>query len=318
MTTIVHREFIRDIVSSSSVGAFEVQSFVVNPGSTNTFPWLSVISQNFEQYYIHGLQFFFRSGAGDNSTTGQQGNVILAAEYNVNSPPYFNKQVMENSAGARSVKQSNSVEFNLKSVNRTLFTRSGQIPAGDSLKFYDHAIFQIATVGFPTASFNAGELWVAYKISFIKPQIPANFGGVIQSGLISRSGASSANLLGSATVIAPIGPIAISVPSLNNVRFDNLSIGNSYTIMIHYNGTAALIAALSVGALSGFVGKNLFNAKTTTNANGGTGGTSGNYTYETCFTATSTTGTISFNGGTPPSAAIVDILVRSIDNTLVA
>lgn len=318
MTTIVHREFITDVLASPTTGLFDVKSYIINPGSTNTFPWLSVIAQNYEQYYIHGLQFYFRSGAGDNSTTGLQGNVIMAAEYNVNSPAYFNKQVMENSQGAISVKQSNSAEFNLKNLDRLLFTRSGSIPAGDSLKFYDHAIFQIATVGFPSANFNAGELWVAYKISFVKPQIPANFGGVIQSGLTSRLGGGGTNYLGTSTAIQPVGPIFIRVTSPASVNFENLSIGNTYTFCIHYFGTAVTISSLNVSVATGLVGRNLFNAKTTATANGGVGGLSTNYTYETCFVATSTTGSLTFNGGTVPTSSVLDILVRSVDNTLVA
>jgi hypothetical protein len=39
-----HREYIGDVISSSTSNAFSLTSYTINPGSVQTFPWLSKIS----------------------------------------------------------------------------------------------------------------------------------------------------------------------------------------------------------------------------------------------------------------------------------
>ena len=41
--TLSHREYLCDIVSGPA-GSFSVQNFVINPGNTVTFPWLSGVA----------------------------------------------------------------------------------------------------------------------------------------------------------------------------------------------------------------------------------------------------------------------------------
>jgi len=239
MTTIAHREFLTDIIGGNLSGGsseFKNQSFIVQPGNSATFPWGSTIAQNFEQYYVHAIQFFFRSSAGDNTTTGAAGNVILAMEYNVNSTPYPNKQYMENSAGGRSTKQQNSLGITAKIVDRILFTRTGAIPTGDSLKFYDHSIFQIATQGFPVPNFNAGELWVAYKITFLKPQIPRTLGGNIESFAATIPFALTGDIFGDLNLSTPQtrGSIDVRRINANQLNLFGLIVGNIYYVNCYW------------------------------------------------------------------------------------
>lgn len=43
-TFITHREYIADVISSPTPGAFSFIAYSVNPGSPITFPWLSQIA----------------------------------------------------------------------------------------------------------------------------------------------------------------------------------------------------------------------------------------------------------------------------------
>lgn len=86
------REFITNIVTSASANTFEYDVFQLNPGLSNTFPWLSQIAPNFETYKCHGLMFEFRSTSSDalNSTNTALGQVIMSCQYDAANPPFTN------------------------------------------------------------------------------------------------------------------------------------------------------------------------------------------------------------------------------------
>ena len=66
-----HREFIGDVFSSSTPGAFTINSYPINPGIQTSFPWLAgVVCANFQQYRINGMTYEYRSMSSDalNST----------------------------------------------------------------------------------------------------------------------------------------------------------------------------------------------------------------------------------------------------------
>jgi hypothetical protein len=53
--TVSHREYIRDVYGNPDLGGgviedFQNQSILLNPGLEASFPWLSQVAQNFEEY----------------------------------------------------------------------------------------------------------------------------------------------------------------------------------------------------------------------------------------------------------------------------
>ena len=69
---IRHREYITDIYSgvAGSPGApapspFKIQSFSLNPGMIETYPWLSNVAGRFEEYNIEGMLFEYKSMYSD-------------------------------------------------------------------------------------------------------------------------------------------------------------------------------------------------------------------------------------------------------------
>lgn len=177
-TMVRHREFIQDIVTSSTPGAFNIDSFPINPAMPETFPWLCEIAEQFEEYRIHGMVFEYKTTSSDalNSTNTALGTVVLATQYNSLSAAFLNKQQMENYEFACSTKPSCSVLHPIEcdkfqTPAEVLYTRNSVVNNSGDIRLYDMGRFSIATVGFQGASVNIGELWVSYDIEFLKPRM---------------------------------------------------------------------------------------------------------------------------------------------------
>jgi hypothetical protein len=244
---VCHREYLGDIFGTAG---FNNTSYPLNPGVSTTFPWLSSIAQNYQQYKFHGIIFEFRPLITDFVTNGAPGVVIMATNYNADFPVYTTKQEMENSEYAVSVKPTRDLMHGVEcATNQTvlseLYIRSGVPPAGQDLRLYDLGNFQFATQANPVQ--DLGELWVSYCVEFFKPVLPSDVGGNILSGVTNRQGA---------TIPLPFG-------NVNNGLFGTLDLtvtsdtitwtgqpGNHYFLEILWFGSSTTIATL-VATLTG-------------------------------------------------------------------
>lgn len=173
---IRHREFICDIKATT---AFTVQTFPINPGWSNTFPWLSQIASSFEQYRMRGCLFEFLSTSSDallsSATSTALGTVNMATQYDVAHPAFPDKRSMLNHEFSNSSKPSltfiHPIECKKSRTPITeLYTRSGVVPSGSDPHLYDLGNFQIATEGMQAAGGVLGELWVTYEVELFKQQ----------------------------------------------------------------------------------------------------------------------------------------------------
>jgi len=175
---ICHREYITDVITSTVAGQFNLTSYIVNPGLTNTFPWLSSVAPNFEEYQFKGLVFEFRTTSGSISTNQALGTVILASNYDVVDPNFSTKQQMESYeysvSGVPSANLLHPLECDpaLRPLN-TQYVRSTAVTTGGQ-QMYDFANMQVATIGTSAASVNLGELWVTYDVVLRKPKVDIN------------------------------------------------------------------------------------------------------------------------------------------------
>lgn len=176
---VTESEFIGDIKSGTLVGGstvFHNQTFSLNPSNTTTFPWLSTIANSFDQYEPVGVIFRFKSTSSEfNGSSQALGAVILAADYDVNDPPYASKQEMENSDYAISCKSSRSMAMGIECDPKERLTRvllTGDPDPGSATNFYDFCNVQIASQGMSVADVTLGELWVDYEFVFYKKQQP--------------------------------------------------------------------------------------------------------------------------------------------------
>ena len=190
-----HREYLQDVVTGTP-GQFVVTAYRLQPGLQTSFPWLSVLAQNFEQYKLRGVIFEFKSTSADslNTTNTALGEIIMATEYDCKKPPFSGKIEMQNHEYAVAARQSSSMLHPIECAHPlspldTLYCRSSQVPSGADQHLYDFANFQIATVGQQGVNVNIGELWVTYEIEFLKPQLQGE-GNVLYSSVYSQSATS--------------------------------------------------------------------------------------------------------------------------------
>jgi len=197
---VVHKEYIGDIVSSTS---FNLSSYVLQPGLSTTFPWLSQIAPAFEEYIIHSLVAIMRSESSDavlstaaNSALGFVGGAIA---YDVLDPNFANKKELLNYEFAVSRKPSESFIIPMECAREQtplheLFTRSGDVPSGADARLYDAGNLQIVTQGQQSSGGTLHELWLCYAIEFLKPKFvePTINVGLLADHWTSGSGPTNA------------------------------------------------------------------------------------------------------------------------------
>nr|AOV86254.1 putative capsid [uncultured virus] len=185
-TVIRHRDFIGDIVTASVAGETKIDTFIVQPGLSSTFPWLAAQASSYQQYGLLGTVFEFKSTSGDalNSTNTALGKVVMATQYDVTEPVFLNTFQAENSEYAMSFKPSQSCLHPIEcareeSFNKLLFTRSTDVGDNEDPRLYDWCKMSVLTSGMQAPNVKIGELWITYEILFLKPQIAQPIGNTV-------------------------------------------------------------------------------------------------------------------------------------------
>lgn len=175
-----NREYVRDIFAPATNTVFELQSWELNPGLPSSFPWLSQLAINFEEYELVQLAYTFKSTISDfAASSGQVGQVLMCTQYNPDSGPFATKDEMMLYEGGMSCKTTESmihgVECDPKKIagSAQKYVRVGSIPPQEDLKNYDLGRTSLAVVNAPSTYANQqiGELWVSYTIVLRKPKI---------------------------------------------------------------------------------------------------------------------------------------------------
>lgn len=179
---VTHSEYLGDVTTHPSIaGAFNLVYYEINPGLLLTFPWVSTLAQQYDQWIPMGIIFEFKSTATTYSTNPSLGSVIMATEYDVSDPIYASKFEMLQSAYSSESVVSNSQIHGIEcdpSVNQheVFFVRTegASLNGIDDIKDYDLGRFCIATQGGTLApASSVGSLYVHYNFRFLKEQIYA-------------------------------------------------------------------------------------------------------------------------------------------------
>lgn len=205
-TIIRHSEYLGDVLTSATPGAFSLVSYGLNPADEATHPWLAQIAANYEEYEYEGLLFQFRSTSADalNSTNTALGSVMMATNYDAADPDFTSKNEMLNYEFSCSSKPSDSLIHMIECAPQQTvlphrYTRPGLPPAGTDIRFFDLGKFQIATTGFQGASVNIGELHCTYQVRLLKPKLFVALGSDINYfQATGNTGVSAAAPLGGA------------------------------------------------------------------------------------------------------------------------
>lgn len=259
-----HSEYITDITSSATIGAFTTQSFTVNPSNSVTFPWLSGLAQNFESYEIEGMIFRFESTSGTavSNTNSQLGSVMASFVYDAQDPAFINKSQMLQYDGVVDARSSENFLVGVecaKGANVISTLYNGSPPTGADAKFYNFGKLHIASQGMQAASQVIGELWVHYKI---RMKITKDVNNDLQSMHIAAgSGVTSAAQFGDTTRVTT-GNLTNSV-SGNVVTLTNCTPGTIYLYRYGTKSNTMTVFSHIVGLDSGQATLyNLFNQGT--------------------------------------------------------
>lgn len=178
--TYSNREFVRDVYAPPLGTLFLADSWNLNPGLVQSFPWLSQIALNFEEYEFVQLAFTYKSTVADfASASGQVGQVAIATQYNPNSDTFADKEEMMLYEGGMSCKTTESLIHGIECDPSKLagaaqkYVRQGSIPLTEDLKNYDLGKTTMAVLNVPStyASQQIGELWVSYTVKLRKPKL---------------------------------------------------------------------------------------------------------------------------------------------------
>lgn len=214
---VTHREYLGNITGSV---LFENSAFELNPGLVSTFPWLSQIAQNYEEYSFEQLMFTYTSLLSESTSSGVIGSIIMTTNYNAGQPDFTNTSDMLNNIGTISARPIDGpiihgIECDdSKNVLSSYFVRAGSVPEGQDIKTYDVGRFQVATEGMPVNDQLQGQLWVSYQITLRKPKIYTAAGkGLLNDfyKLASGSAVSNDYFIGRALVASPMNNIGTIV-----------------------------------------------------------------------------------------------------------
>lgn len=248
---IRHREYVCDIVSSSSANTFNNQSFPIQPGLFQSYPWLSALAQQYEEQKPLGIIYEFKTlsataiASGTNSTMG---GVIMATDYNSINAAFVNKQQMDNTEYTTSAPVWQSFYHPVECDPRTnpistLYVRSGAVPSNSDQRLYDLGLFQIASFGVQGTSVVLGELWVTYEWEFRKPISTSALGQDVLSDHIDiTAGVDGAHPLGTANSLKSGSSIGGTI-SGQSYLFPPVYQEGTFLVLYQATGTANTVTS---------------------------------------------------------------------------
>lgn len=238
--TISFREFIGNVVSSSSANTFDLTAYPIVPTSLASFPWLSQLAGNFQEWNPEGIVYEYRSTSADalNSTNTALGTVLMATNYNSALPAYGSESEMLNSEFSASVKPSDNCMHMIEckrsaSVLGNLYTKT---TGDEDVRFSQLGNFQLATDGFQGTSVQCGQLWITYQIALNKPKLSDALGEDVGVVHIIGSGCTDALPLGTSFALQNTSNLDVISPTGLILHFPVSQIDKSYIYTVFWLG----------------------------------------------------------------------------------
>ena len=187
---VSHRERLSDVFAPADSG-FHQDVFTVSPGIEKTFPWLSQIAANYEEYELMQCVFEYdgHSLVGINDTLEVQGSLCMATQMNVKDKAFRDRHEMERFPHASKCAQHGSMAHGVECDPRKItgdghrYIRMGGLAKDEDPRDFDHAKFTLGQYNTPTELFGKeiGQLFVFYTVKLIKPKISSGRGDAIST-----------------------------------------------------------------------------------------------------------------------------------------
>lgn len=231
-TIVRHAEFLQNIVAPASPEDFTLDSFDVNPGDPDLFPWLSQVAKNYQQWRPRGMIFVFRSTSSDITAGGALGTFAMSSNYNSLEATFTNMRDMLNAKYAVSGKPSRDYVHTIECARSERPTEILYVKGPNSsdtlsqdANMFNLCKFQYATEGLPsglTAGEILGELWISYEIELMKPVLTdsTEYSGYLTNTVaVSKTaplGTGTGNLIKRGKAINRYSSTAIQMPITGN------------------------------------------------------------------------------------------------------
>lgn len=201
-----HKEYLGEVKGAQ---AFTVRNaYPLNPGSTNTFPWLATIAQKFQEYSFKGVVFHYipTSGSAVSSTNAALGSVMLQTSYRASDTNPSSKVEMLNeycaSEAAPNETFAHPIECSpAENPFKTQYVRGAVVPTGDPIMLYDLGKTFLAVSGQQADNIVLGDLWVSYEVELRKPVLAGDTTDAIPGEQAKFTTVTSANWFGGTPLV---------------------------------------------------------------------------------------------------------------------
>lgn len=169
---VTRRERVTDMSASTVLTL--AKTFIINPGLSTFFPWLSVLAQAYESYKFQRLCFRFKPSVSDFTN----GGFFIVPEYNVNeTAPDADRGRLsqyQNSLQGRADREIciNLDPKSLSSGKSRHFIRVLGLEITSDLSLYDVANVFVFPFGADSGVSSFGDIWVEYTVTLYTPQPP--------------------------------------------------------------------------------------------------------------------------------------------------
>lgn len=184
--TVSYRMFVKDIFAPGTSGVagsakgFSVSTLDINPGLEGSFPWLSQVAANYEQYQMHQLIYTFVSSVSSFETdTGVTGDILMLHQQNEEDKVPTEAWMMKNTHGVISGQVIDNLLCGIEcdplktAGDDQKFVRYQGIDDSKDKSKYDKGRLCIATANCPDqlAGNKIGELWCSYTVTLSIPKV---------------------------------------------------------------------------------------------------------------------------------------------------
>lgn len=254
MIRLRRREFLTDVIGPATPGTFTNVVYSLNAGLRNTFPFLSQLAANYEEYCFDGLIFEFISSASPYIANTALGTVIASMQYNADTPPFTSKYTMENSANAISTRLDKNLMYGVECAKGSnpqncYYVRSGtsSLPVTTT----DLGKFEIAVAPSSTvpASTVLGELWVTYDVCLKRPRLDPSRYGLYHLYGTNCAIATPAIADGSVSLETNHGVASFTRASGTSITFTNAHVGDQWSMMYRAYGNTVAAGVPTVNLL---------------------------------------------------------------------
>lgn len=172
---VAHREYIGDLETGALTDT--TYEYQITPLNSQLFPWLSIMSQNFQQWIAMGIVVEFVSTAGNafSGASAALGDVNMVCEYDIEAPPLTTKQQMLNSFYATSAATSQNLMMAVECAPEDSVVTNRFLQQPGLSQYYDARLNALGNLYIRNtgsqSKYICGQLWVTYEIILLKPRV---------------------------------------------------------------------------------------------------------------------------------------------------